>query len=137
MKMQRILIGGVVVMVFNSVLMALTCGWLFKWVYTLEPTNVWKPMDNMPGAAYFLGAVVMSIIFAFVYALLQKGIPGKNQFLRGIVFGLCTWAVGMLPGMLALYFCMTINPTVPIYWTILGLVQLPLNGLIVAAIYGE
>jgi hypothetical protein len=32
---------------------------------------------------------------------------------------------------------MTVATTVVVYWTILGLIQIPLEGLIIAAIYGE
>jgi hypothetical protein len=137
MKLGRVLIAGVVVTIFNTAFGMLTCGWLFRWVYTLEPTNIWKSIDNFPWPVYYVGALILTIIFALVYALLNKGVPGKNRFVKGIVFGLCAWAVGMLPGMFATYFFMTTNPGVVLYWTILGLVQTPLAGLIVAAIYGE
>ena len=32
---------------------------------------------------------------------------------------------------------MTVATTVVVYWTILGLVQIPLKGLIIALIYGQ
>ena len=137
MKIRKILIAGVAVTVFDTIVGMLTCGWLFNWVYKLEPMNVWKPMEGSPPAAYYIGALVLSIILAFVYALLNKGIPAKNKLLKGLLFGLCVWAVGMLPGMFATYSFMTVAPTVVIYWTIYGLIESPLNGLIIAAIYGE
>lgn len=136
MKIWRILIAGVVVTVFSTVIAMLTCGWLFNWVYEIEPTNIWRQMDAPP-VAYFIASVVMNIVLAFVYALLVKGIPGKNKLTKGLVFGLCVWAVGILPGMLATYTFMTIAATVAIYWIISGLVFTPLMGLIIAAIYGE
>jgi hypothetical protein len=43
----------------------------------------------------------------------------------------------MLPGMFATRAFMTVNPTVVVYWTILGLIKSPLEGIIIAAIYGE
>jgi membrane protein insertase Oxa1/YidC/SpoIIIJ len=46
-------------------------------------------------------------------------------------------AVGMLPGMFSIYSFMTVAAGVVIYWTILGLVEMPIKGLIIAAIYGE
>ncbi|MHC4122638.1 MAG: hypothetical protein ACYSSI_03615 [Planctomycetota bacterium] len=136
MKAGRILIAGIAATIFGAVFGTLTCGWLFKWVYTLEPTNIWKPIEAPP-PAYFIGALVLNLVFAFIYALLNKGIPGKNRFIKGIVFGLCVWAVGVLPGMLATYFFMTIHPGVVLYWTIGGLIQTPITGLIIAAIYGQ
>jgi hypothetical protein len=137
MKIGKILIAAVAVSVFNAVLGALTCGSLFNWVYKLEPVNVWKPMEGPPGLAFQIGELLLNIILVVVYVLLRKGIPGKNRLSKGLVFGLCVWAVGMLPGMFSTYAFMTVATGVVIYWTILGLVATPIKGLIIAAIYGE
>jgi len=137
MKLGRIVIAGVVLTVFDAVIGGIACGGLFNWVYKLEPTNVWKPMDGPPGMMVFVGFLILNLIFTFIYSLLFKGIPGKNRLIKGVVFGLCVWAIGMLPGMFATYTFMTVATTVVIYWTVLGLIQTPLKGLIVAAIYGE
>jgi len=115
-----------------------TCGGVFNWVYTLEPTAIWKPMSGHgPGAGFMIGCFVLNVILSIVYALLKNGVPGKNKYFKGLVFGLCVWAVGMLPGMHVTYAFMTVSTTVVVYWTILGFVQTPLEGLIIAAIYGE
>jgi hypothetical protein len=137
MKIGKILIAALVLSVFGMIFGALTCGWLFNWVYKLEPTNVWKPMDGPPGLAFQIGGFLLNMILAVVYALLRKGIPGKNKSAKGIVFGLCVWAVGMLPGMFSTYFFMTVATGTVVYWTLMGLIQLPLKGLIIASIYGE
>ncbi len=137
MKVGRMLVAAIVVTVFNAIVGAVTCGGIFNWVYKLEPTNVWKPMECGPGAMFMIGSFVLSIILAFVYALINKGIPGKNKLVKGFVFGLCVWAVGILPGMFATYAFMTVATTVVIYWTIMGLIKTPLEGMIIAAIYGK
>ncbi len=136
MKYWRIFIAGVVVTVFSTGVGMITCGWLFNWVYEIEPTNIWRAMDAPP-AAYYPASLALNIVLALVYALLVKGIPGKNKLIKGLVFGLCVWAVGTLPAMLGTYLFMTVALTVVIYWTIAGLVFTPLMGLIIAAIYGE
>jgi hypothetical protein len=136
MKIKRMIIATFAITLFDAVAGAVTCGGIFNWVYKLEPVNVWKPMDA-PGATYFIGAVILNFIFVLVYAALRKGIPGKNKLVKGLLFGLCVWAVGMLPGMFSTYIFMTVAPTVVIYWTLLGLVQDPLRGLITSSIYGE
>ncbi len=138
MKTGRVLIAGVTVTIFNAIVGAVTCGGIFSWVYQLEPINVWKPMgNNGPGLTFMIYSLILSIIFALVYALIYKGLPGSNKLVKGLVFGLCVWAVGMLPGMLATYSFMTVAPTVIIYWTVMGLIKTPLEGMIVAAIYGK
>jgi hypothetical protein len=136
MKMGKSIIATVVITVCNAIIGAITCGGIFNWVYKLEPINVWKPMEA-PGVIYYIGTVLLNLLFVLVYATLYKGIPGKNKLVKGLVFGLCVWAVGILPGMFATYIFMTVAPTVLLYWTILALIQDPLRGLITAAIYGE
>jgi hypothetical protein len=137
MKIGKILIAGVAVTVFSAIVGMVTCGGVFNWVYKLEPTNVWKAMEGPPGLMFFIGSFILNIILVFVYALIHKGVPGKNKLIKGLVFGLCVWAVGILPGMFATYSFMTVATTVVIYWTIIGLIQMPLEGIIIAAIYGE
>jgi hypothetical protein len=137
MKMGKILIAALAVSVFGAIFAAVTCGGIFNWVYKLEPTNVWKPMDGPPGFVYYIGSLLFNIIIAFVYVLLRKGIPGKNKLAKGLIFGLCVWAVGVLPGMFATYYFMTVATGVVVYWALIGLVELLLKGLIISAIYGE
>jgi len=137
MKVIKVLFAGVVVEIFSAIVGFVTCGWLFNWVYKLPPTDVWKPMEGPPGLEVYIGGLILSIILALIYAIVQKGIPGKNKIAKGIVFGLCVWAVGTLPGMFATWAFMTVAETVIIYWTILALVVTPIKGIIIAAIYGE
>ena len=136
MRIGKIIIATVVVTIFNAIVGAVTCGGIFNWVYKLEPVSVWKPMEA-PGVTYYIGAMLLNFLFVVVYAMLRKGIPGKNKLVKGLIFGLCVWAVGILPGMFATYIFMTVAPTVIVYLAIMGLAQDPLKGLITAAIYGE
>ena len=134
MKILRAFIAALAITVFGTVLVGLTCGWLFNWVYQLEPTNVWKPMKGPPGTDFLAGGFVLNLVFVGVYLFLRAGIPGSSLYVKGLFFGLCVWAVGVLPGMFSMYYFMTINPTVVVYWAIMGLIHALLNGLIVAAI---
>jgi len=63
--------------------------------------------------------------------------PARVRLTKGLVFGLCVWATGMLPGMFATHSFMTVATGVVVYRTILGLVEMPIKGLIISAIYGE
>jgi hypothetical protein len=137
MKIGKVLIAAAAVSVFSAICGGLTCGWLFNWVYKLEPANIWRPMNGPPGLTFQIAGFSLNIVLAVVYALLRKGIPGKNKLTKGLTFGLCVWAVGMLPGMLSTYSFMTVAAGVVIYWAVLGLVEIPIKGLIISAIYGE
>lgn len=135
MKIGKILIAALTVSLFSAIFAGGTCGRLFNWVYKLEPTNVWKPMEGPPGLGFHIGGYLLNVVLAVVYVLLRKGIPGENKLAKGFVFGLCVWAVGILPGMFSTYAFMTVATGVIIYWTLIGLVEIPLKGVIIAAIY--
>ena len=135
MKIGKILIAAVAVTVFSIILGMITCGGFFNWIYQLKPAYVWKPMEGFPGMFFLVGNFVLNILLASVYALFRKGIPGGNKFIKGIVFGLSVFAVGKLPGILATYTFMVVAPTVVVYWAILGLIEMPLKGLIIAVIH--
>ena len=137
MKKGKIIIAAVAITIFDAVVGMITCGGIFNWVYKLEPVSVWKPMEGAPGLGFYVGALVLNIVLALVYALIHKGIPGRNRLVRGLIFGLCIWSIGTLPGMFATYSFMAVNATVVVYWGVLALIQNPLQGLIIAAIYGE
>ena len=136
-KLWRIPVAAVAVLVFDTIVALLTCVWLFRWVYEIEPTGFWKEMSGGPPWTYYVAALVLNIILVLVYVMIKKGLPGQNVLVKGLMFGLIVWAVGMLQGMVAMYFFSVAAPTVLIYRTIKGLIQLPLGGLIIAAIYGK
>lgn len=137
MKLGKTATAGIAVTIFDMLIGMICCGMLFSWVYKIEPTNVWKGMSGPPGADFMLRSFCLSIVFAVSYAILRKGLPGKNRFVKGLLLGLFVWALGILPGMNAMYTFMTVAPAALLYWTILGLVKVPLEGLIIAAIYGD
>ncbi|MDD5680197.1 MAG: hypothetical protein PHI59_03030, partial [Candidatus Omnitrophica bacterium] len=83
MKLGKIVIAGLAVTIFGMIMGAVTCGGIFNWVYKLEPTNVWKPMDGPPGIIFMIGTLVLNIRLSFIYALIHKGIPAKIKLVKG------------------------------------------------------
>ncbi|MEI8377049.1 MAG: hypothetical protein WCF95_00770 [bacterium] len=135
MKIGKLLLATVAITVFMTIVGMLTCGGAFNWVYQLEPINVWKPMTGPPSISFYIAEIFLNMIFVTVFAVFSKGIPGKNKYIKGLVYGLAVFAVGMLPGMFMTYFFQTINPIVIAYWTIWGFTLTPLKGLIASTIY--
>lgn len=140
MKCGRIALATVVITVLHMAFGMLTCGWLFKWVYALEPTNVWVPDSAMSGGFFAwmgLGQLVLTFFFVLVFARLYESMPGCQRGVKGASYGLFVWLIGVLPGMFATYMFMTVNKVVVIYWTLAGFVWLMIAGLIVGWICGE
>ncbi len=139
MSAKRIIISGVVIWIVSSLFGWLTCGWLFKWVYTLPP-NIWKDPVIMMSAGNMIGmnvtGLIGALLFALVFAVLYKGIPGKGVA-KGMMYGILVWLVGALTGIGSMPFYMTIATTVVVYWLINALVLSVINGAVVGAIYKE
>ncbi len=136
MKIGKLALAGAVVGILTSVWGWLTCGWLFNWVYTLEPTNIWKSAEEMPFVLMNTTNLVFAFLLALVYALIYKGLPGKG-IVKGLWFGLFVWLVGALPGNFALGMFTVMAQEVVIYWIIVSLLTGLWQGLLIAAIYGK
>lgn len=137
MNIKKLILAIIAVFVFNFLVGMATCCSTFSWVYKLEPTNVWRPEASVSIPFAILGMLFADAIFVWVYALINKGVPGTNRFAKGLLYGLLVVLVGLVPGMIATYAYMTVATTVVIYWTVWGFIVSPLKGLITAAIYGE
>ena len=139
MRYGRIILAALVATLIEAIYSWATCGNLFKWVYRLEPTQVWRSMENATWAFWLevnLGNFVFSLIFVFLFALLFSSIPGR-YILKGIMWGFFVWLLGTVPGMFATGMFMNISQTVVIYWTIIGLVKYLLVGTSTAIVYGK
>ena len=114
----------------------LTCGWLFNWVYLLEPLVAWKSltMDGTFFAISFVAGFILMVILVGVYDYIREGIKVEG-IKRGLCFGTMVWLVGILPGMWATYMFMNVNTAYPIYGALVGLVKYWILGAVIAWIY--
>lgn len=136
MKIGKVVLAGIVVGILHVIWSWITCGWLFNWVYSIEPVNIWKATENIPFLLMSVSNIVFAFLLALVYALIRKGLPGKGV-IKGLWFGLFVWLVGPLPGNFILGLCSTMAQQVIIYWIAIFLVTLLWEGLLIAAIYGK
>lgn len=137
MNIKKLILAILAVGIFNVLVGMVTCGGAFSWVYKLEPVSVWKPMTSVSFPLMIAGIFFVDLLFVWVYALIKNGVPGKNKYTKGLLYGLLVVLVGLIPGMIMTYTYMTVATTVVAYWTIWGFVVSPLKGLIAAAICGE
>lgn len=133
----RLLVAAVGMSVFDIVFGMISCGWLFSWIYKLEPTSVWRKMDGGPGLFFMAGMLVLHFALAVVYSYLHIGIPYETLYMKGLFFGLCLWAVSTLPMVLSTYTFMNVANGVLVYWTFSLLIQKLAKALIVAFIYAR
>ena len=93
-----------------------------------------RKMGNAPPMAFFVGLLVLNLLFVLVYVILSKAIPGGCSLCKGIVYGVLVWLVGVLPGMFMTHMCMTVATSAVIYLTIKGLIMSILKGALAAII---
>ena len=131
--------GGVAVLavyLFKLISAIVLNAWLFKWVFQLQPVNVWRVMAA-PGKRYYVGTLLVSFFFVLVYKIFGKALTCACKVKKGLAFGLAVWAVGIVPAMIATLAFMTVNITVIVYLTITGLVLTLIEGVIVALLVGD
>ena len=136
-SLRKVLLAGLVITVVSSVWGMLTCGWLFNWVYFLEPMEIWKDInfqDPVFNSVFYGGVFVLNFLFAWVFALVYHGIPGE-KIGKGIWYGFLVWLIGILPGMFSLYVWTNMAVVVVIYWIANLLIERIIAGIIVASIY--
>jgi hypothetical protein len=114
---------------------------LFGWVFTLEPRGIWKwnpGADMSVGWWVFLiaGNTLAAIVFAVVYAILFKGIPGTG-LRKGLVFGVIVWLIGVVPAIFTMYIMMNIHPGALLYFLAQAFVEYLVYGAVVALVYGR
>lgn len=133
----RLVLAALAMSAFDIIFGMITCGWLFSWVYRLEPAYVWRKMEGGPGLFFMAGMLVLHFVLAVVYSYLHVGIPYQTLALKGLFFGLCLWGVSTLPMVLSTYTFMNVANGVLIYWTFSLLIQKVVKALILAFIYGR
>ena len=139
MKTGKIILSAVIVWVVHMILIWLTCGWLFRWIYEIQP-KIWLAPEIMMSAGNMIASAVISLIgailFVLVYELIKKGIPSKKKsyVCKGMMYGFLIWLITAFVGMIGMPFYMTISTTVIIYWIVQALVFNLIKGSIIGAI---
>lgn len=130
-KLKRSMVIIIVGLVISFLYGSITCGWLFNWVYSLEPVNVWKPASGSFFWQMPLATFIWVIVFVLGYGLIHTGISGRG-IKKGLLYGVIVWLLATVPRMVHLYVIMTVSTTVLIYWCMAEL----LHNLLLGAIIG-
>ncbi|PKL72558.1 hypothetical protein CVV26_00920 [Candidatus Kuenenbacteria bacterium HGW-Kuenenbacteria-1] len=136
-SLRKVLLAGLVVAIVSSAWGMLTCGWLFNWVYLLEPTQTWRNVnfqDPIFMSIYYVGIFILNFLFTWGFALLYHGIPGE-KIEKGIWYGFLIWLVGILPGLFTTYMFINIAEIVIMYWIVNLLIERVIVGIIISLIY--
>jgi len=141
-NITKVLLAGCTIF-FISFLVGGGSYFLFSWVFDLEPHTIWKwtPTQGFNMSVewwiiLFLLNIILAIAFAFIYALIEKGLPGKG-IRKGLNFGIIVWIVGPIPALVTMYLMMNIATGALMYFIFQSLFEWLVYGTVISAIYKE
>lgn len=141
---KKALIAWITSGIFINLWALLTCAWIFRWVYFIEPVYIYRASLREFTFSFAILSVannfVFTGIFVLVYALIYNVISRERGgeawgIKRGLLFGFLLWLTGWLVPVIR--FALTINTSAALitYWLIDGLVIYLLIGAITGAVY--
>jgi len=139
---KRVLLAGIAIF-FISFIVGGGSYFLFGRVFNLEPRAIWKwtsaqgfDMSAEWWIILFLLNIILAVAFAFVYALIEKGLPGKGMR-KGLSFGIIVWIVGPIPALVTMYLMMNIATGALIYFIFQSFFEWLVYGTVISVIYKD
>jgi hypothetical protein len=97
-------------------------------------SKIMMPGQGPPPTEFYIYSIIFSfiagIIYALIYTMIRKSIPGKTIFNHGLYFGFILFLIG-LPSILSLYLLINLPNMLLISWTITALIIDLIFGVIV------
>lgn len=140
MNAKNAILAIIVTAVCSFLYGALTCGWLFNWVYQIPPSEIWRTTEQMGGLFFlwvFLANILICALFVIVYGVLQKALPGEESVNKGLMYGFFVWLLSGLPGAIHMKLWTIVAPQAAIYQLINTLVIYLIIGALTGAICKE
>ncbi|MBU2639276.1 MAG: DUF1440 domain-containing protein [Nanoarchaeota archaeon] len=134
---KRLVVSSIIILIVSALYTFLTCGWLFKWIYNIEP-KIWLSPSSMTSVYNIILSNLVGFLtilfFATIYALIYSKLPLKT-FRRGALYGFFIWLVGPFTGIISMPFYMTISWGVIIYWIFSRLIIYLIMGALLGQLY--
>jgi len=125
---QAGILTGVVLLVLNSIE-----GWLSGSLYVSSDPALWQEMTGNWWLNMLVFNLVVGLILALVYAVIQNGIPDKGIG-KGIQYGFWVWLVGTVPGLFFTMLTMAVPTELVVVWLISNLINLLVGGIIISSL---
>ena len=68
MKIGRMLLAALAIWIFSTIWMFLTCGWLFSWIYEIEPI-IWYSAEAMMSAQTMIFSLLFGLLSAVIFVM--------------------------------------------------------------------
>lgn len=134
--MKKIIVPGLaagIVMLIVSVLLMFIYPVIFPGVESEYINNPMFRSWSDPWMYYvYLNPIILGIILAFIWRYTKDLFKGKNKVKAGAKFGLSIWVLFGITGMLMTLSTFNISALMVLTWTITGLIQYILGGIVIA-----
>ena len=102
------------------------------WSKLMMPTAGPPPTEFY--VASIASAAIIALIYAAVYDMLKGSLPGKNDLMKGLNYGIMLFILVQIPGLLGMWLLINLPAMLFVYWGIGSLVILVIGGIVIAKI---
>ena len=142
MNYLRILITAVILAIIAQIIHTIEAMLTMKYYMMEQLFPVWSkvmmPQAGPPPPSFMYLSlafgVLTAIIFVVLFITLKNAVPGKGWLGKGLAWGLITFLLADLSGMLMLYLLINLPKRLILAWAISGLVIKLISGPVTAAI---
>ncbi|MFH1473281.1 MAG: hypothetical protein ABIE55_00125 [Candidatus Aenigmatarchaeota archaeon] len=142
MNWKRIIIAAIVfaiiAQVIHTVESMLTMDFYMDEAYLGVWSKLMMPVAGPPPAEFFyvsiVSGVIIALIYAAVYDLVNNSLSGKTTIKKGLQYGIILFLMVQIPGLLAMYLLVNLPAMLLVYWGISSLVISLIGGIVIAKI---
>lgn len=141
MTWARIIVAGILFAIVAQIIHSIEAAATMDFYTDPEYFGVWSkimmPGEGPPPTEFYYYSIVFNvitgIIFAVVYQMIKKSVPGKSIINKGLYFGFLLFLIS-IPWSLTMYLLINLPTMLLVYWTISGLIVNLIGGVIIARI---
>lgn len=123
----------------SSIIVPASTYWIFGWVFEVPPNTMWRwlpgetlaYLDIRTLLVFFIINSILSLFSVILYLLLYDSIPGCGV-VKGAMFGLLLYPVGVIMPVFSLWFLTKISISALLFFSADGLLEFIVYGLIIA-----
>ncbi len=141
MKAWKIIVAGIVFAIIAQIIHIIESFVTMNFYTDPAFFGVWSkimmPTAGPPPAEFYYYSIIFSIItgiiYAIVYEMTKKSLPGKTITKQGLYFGLLLFLLS-IPFSLTMYLLINLPIMLLVYWSISGFIIYLLGGTVIARI---
>jgi hypothetical protein len=141
-KAWKIIVVAIIFMIISEVLNMIEAQFTMNYYTNPAYFSVWSkimmPKAGPPPVEFYYYSVIFSfitgLIFAGIYTVIEKGIPGKTLIKKGVIYGLLIWLVGGIAGSLSMVLLINLPIDLIAFWAVTGLIIDLIAGIATAKI---